>query len=310
MITPEQAVDRIAARFGAHPGTRALHARGVICSGSFAAAAEAGALTRAGHMQGSPVPVLARLSNGSGNPEESDRAPDVRGLAVSFELPDGARTDIVAQSAPRFPVKSPDAFIELIEASKRGPAMALKLPLFLLRNPRAAAALRANAAALKPPTSYADPTFYAVHAFRWVDAEGASRWVRYKWLPRPAPASAATAEGEADASDRHRLSTELVARLEREPVRFDLELQLAGPGDDPHDPTSVWGAGSRRVPAGELTLDAVADGHDGIIFDPLRLTDGIEPSEDPILHFRPRAYAVSYDRRTGAEHQRPPWARD
>lgn len=287
---------------------RALHARGVICSGSFTAAAEAGGLTRAGHMQGSPVPVLARLSNGSGNPEESDRAPDVRGLAVSFELADGTRTDIVAQSAPRFPVKTPDAFIELVEASKRGPAMALKLPLFLLRNPRAAAALRANAAALKPPASYADPIFYAVHAYRWVDAEGASRWVRYKWLPRATPASSPVGEG-ADASDRHRLSTELVARLEREPVRFDLELQLAGPDDDPHDPTSVWGAGSRRVPAGELTLDAVAEGHDGIIFDPLRLTDGIEPSEDPILHFRPRAYAVSYDRRTGAEHQRPPWAR-
>ncbi len=120
MISAEEAIDRVVKRFGVHAGSRALHARGIICSGSFTASAEAGALTRAAHMQGTEVPMLARLSNGSGDPEEPDKAPDVRGLAVSFELSDGSRTDIVAQSAPRFPVSSPDRFIELIEATERG----------------------------------------------------------------------------------------------------------------------------------------------------------------------------------------------
>jgi catalase len=32
----------------------------------------------------------------------------------------------------------------------------------------------------------------------------------------------------------------------------------------------------------------------------MRLTDGIEPSQDPILNFRPRAYSVSADRRFGS----------
>jgi catalase len=31
------------------------------------------------------------------------------------------------------------------------------------------------------------------------------------------------------------------------------------------------------------------------------VTDGIEPSDDPILHFRPRAYSVSVARRAGTE---------
>ena len=36
----------------------------------------------------------------------------------------------------------------------------------------------------------------------------------------------------------------------------------------------------------------------GYVFDPMRLTDGIEPSADPILAARPKAYSVSIERRT------------
>jgi hypothetical protein len=36
---------------------------------------------------------------------------------------------------------------------------------------------------------------------------------------------------------------------------------------------------------------------DVIVFDAVRVTDGIELSDDPVLQFRPRAYSVSVDRR-------------
>ncbi len=304
MIEPDEAIERIAARFGVHSGRRALHARGVVCSGTFTASAEAAPLTTAAHMQGEPVPVIARLSNGSGNPDEPDRAPDVRGLAIRFELPGGGKTDIVAQSAPRFPVRTPDAFLDLIEATERGPGMLVKLPLFLARNPGAVGALRANAPALKAPSSYADPTYYAVHAYRWTGADGRSHWVRYTLVPVSDPPAFAPDRSAADY-----LSAEVAARFAAGgEVAFDLELSVAGPGDDPHDPTSVWKAADRVI-AGRLVLDALADGREDTIFDPLRLTEGIEPSEDPILHFRPRAYGVSYARRTGDPTQPPPWAR-
>jgi catalase len=35
--------------------------------------------------------------------------------------------------------------------------------------------------------------------------------------------------------------------------------------------------------------------------DPMRLTDGIEPSDDPILHIRTYVYGESVLRRTGVE---------
>ena len=44
-------------------------------------------------------------------------------------------------------------------------------------------------------------------------------------------------------------------------------------------------------------------GGDILVFDPTRVTDGIELSADPILNFRPDAYAVSVFRRTGARRE-------
>jgi hypothetical protein len=32
----------------------------------------------------------------------------------------------------------------------------------------------------------------------------------------------------------------------------------------------------------------------------MRLTDGIEPSDDQVLHFRPPVYGLSFARRTGS----------
>jgi catalase len=33
------------------------------------------------------------------------------------------------------------------------------------------------------------------------------------------------------------------------------------------------------------------------VFDPVRVTDGVELTDDPVLHFRPLAYTESADRR-------------
>ena len=296
MISPEQAIESIDERFGGHPGHRALHAKGGLYSGTFTATPDAPRLTRAAHMQGVPVPTTVRLSNGGGDPSVPDYAPDVRGLAVTFHLADGSRTDISAQTVPRFPFRDVEPFIEFVRLSKPGPAAALKLPLFLARHPRALGALRTNLAALKPPPSFAARRYYAFHAFRWLDGEGGERYVRYTW--RPTIEVPDLGRGEAKALGRDYLTEELVKRLEVAPVRFELEVQIAGPADNPNDPSAEWPQERERVVVGTLAVTAPTDQGDDFVFDPTRVTDGIEPSDDPVLRFRPRAYAVSHDRRT------------
>jgi catalase len=298
VLTPKQAVDIINQRFGAH-GARALHAKGTLLEGTFSASSQAARLTRAQHMQGEAVAVTVRFSNGSGDPHAPDYGPEVRGMAVKFYLPDGGRTDISAQTVPRFPVRTPDAFVNLIRASAPGRGRLVRLPLFLATHPEVLPALRANAPALKPPASYASARYYAIHAFKWIGADGSERYVRYRWLPQ---AGEATLSGE-DARRRGAdyLQDDLRERLGRESIRFGLELQIAGPGDKVDDPTAVWPGERETVNAGTLELTGLETGRetggDVLVFDPNRLTDGIEASEDPILKFRSPAYSVSVERR-------------
>ncbi len=69
------------------------------------------------------------------------------------------------------------------------------------------------------------------------------------------------------------------------------------------DPRAAWPEDRERVDAGTLEVTGLdeereRDG-DVLVFDPTRLTDGIEATDDPILGFRPDAYAVSIERRSG-----------
>ena len=287
--------------FGVHPGCRALHARGTLLAGTFTATPEAAALSRAAHLQGEPVRVTVRFSNGSGDPATPDFAPDVRGLAVKFYLPGGQRTDIVAQSAPRFPVSTPEAFLELIRAQKRDPASLWRLPLFLARHPGAALRLPKNLSGLLPPVSYATCSYHAVHAYGLLNATDDCRYVRYTLVPeagahRLRPLSARR-------KGRDYLEEEIRARLQRAPVRFTLSLQLAAAGDPTDDPSRYWAADRERVDAGKLELTGLdterETGDDVLVFDPTRVTDGIELSGDPVLRYRADAYAASVEFRSG-----------
>jgi catalase len=292
-MDPREAIDRIAAGQGAPPGHRVLHAKGDFYSGTFNASPEATALCRAGHLSGAAVPVLVRWSHGSGRPDASDDVHYVRGMSVSFVLPDGTSTDLLGQTVPRFPVRTPEDFVRLTEIARDR----RELARFLATRPRTALALATNARlhALAPPKSYAEATYYPVHAYRWLTLSGAGSWVRYRLAPRPGPRPAGRFSG------RDRLREEILARLAQGPVAFDLIVTVAGAKDDPHNPMSVW-RGSREFVAGwfEITtpeVDREAEG-DIVVFDPTRVVDGIQLSDDPILRFRPAAYSVSIERRS------------
>jgi catalase len=294
--TPSDAIGAANEAFGRHPGSRALHAKGTLLTGTFIATPEGARLTRAAHMQGQPVRATVRVSNGSGDPDAADYAPDVRGLAAKLYLPDGSRTDIVAQSAPRFPVHTPEAFVELLRAQ----GAPWKLPLFLARHPGVIGTLPANVPALRPPASYATCTYYGVHAFRFLDSGGGSRYVRYTLVPEAGEQR--LGPREARRRGRDYLQDEIRRRVTGGPVRFALELQLAAPSDAVDDPASSWPRDRPRVRAGTLELTGLETERetagDVLVFDPTRVVDGIELSDDPVLRFRTAAYAESVARRT------------
>ena len=305
-----RAVDAINAISGSHSGARAAHAKGTLCAATFAPAPEARTLTRAPHFRNGPTRAHVRFSNGSGDPTASDCEPrEGRGMATKLYLPDRTTTDIVGITLPAFFVNTVDGFLEFCRARTPDPATGEPDPAaigaFLEEHPEA---LTAGAAVLSasPPESYLRCAYNSLHAYRFVDDDGGSRFVRYRWEPEAGEASI-TVE-EAEACGPHYLQEDLATRLEAGPAAFELSVQIADDGDDVDDPSVPWPDDRQRVTLGRLEVTGLAhdreQGDDVLVFDPTRVTDGIELSDDPILRFRTHAYAESVLRRTGVARDR------
>ncbi len=296
----EQVVDALNELTGKHAGHRAAHAKGTLMAGTFTPSGAG--LTTAAHMSGDPVPVTVRFSNGSGNPHAADYAQEGRGMAVKFYLPDGSRTDIVAIDQPCFFARTPEDFLEFARVRKPDPETGqpdmAKVGAYLGEHPEALPNIQ-YFLSTTPPASYTTCAYNSLHSFRWTDADGNSRYVRYRFEPE-AGESRIDPE-EAKERGREYLQEDIVGRAG---AAFRLLVVIAADDDPVDDPTAEWPAERERVEVGRLELtgpetEREQDG-DVLVFDPVRVTDGIETSDDPILHFRSRAYRESVGRRAAS----------
>jgi catalase len=304
--TIRQIVDAMRTLAGPHPGFRPVHAKGLVCSGTFRASPEAPRVTRAPHFAGQPVPTIVRFANSNGNPDVHDGVPNVRSMAVKFQLPDGKSADILANSVEGFVARTPDELLEFLRAQLPNPATGRPdpdgVPRFLAGHPAGRAFV--ERLMKKPvPASYAQMIYHAEHAFRFTAADGASRFGRYRLVPQAG--EALLAPDEAGKRSPSFLRDELEGRLRNGPVAFRLLLQLAGEGDPTDDVTALWPEGRPLVELGGLEVTSTsptsAPDEQRLIFDPTNRTDGIDLSADPILLARSAAYAISYDRRRKGE---------
>jgi catalase len=289
----EEIVDAINDLSGVHPGHRAAHSKGTLLTGTFTPNGTGASLTTASHMDGDPVKVTARFSNGGGDPNVPDYAREGRGMAVKFYLADGGKTDIVALSLPCFFVRTPEDFLDFTRARKDPERL---MPDWLGAHPEAMAGIQAALSA-EPPASYATAAYNSIHSYRWVDGGGGSRFVRYRWEPEAGERT--LSPEDAKALGRDYLQEEIIARGES---AFRLQVIIATEEDAVDDPTVAWPEERQHVEVGRLVLDGPElereqDG-DVLVMDPTRVTDGIELSDDAILRFRGPAYSVSVERRT------------
>src|SRR5262245_45697724 len=289
---------------GPHPGFRAVHAKGTICEGTFTSTPEARGLSRAAHLRSDPIETIVRFSNASGHPRTPDADPLAgRGMAVKFLLPDGEATDIVSVPLVVFFARNAEDFLELTRARIPDPDTGQpdpeKLGAYLAEHPEAGVALQKGIPKLAPTTSFATSDYRALHAFGLVDAGGETHWGRYTWEPEEGPDY--LTDEQREAADRDYLQEEIGQRLADGIARFTLEFTLANQGDPLDDPTFEWEGEHEVVELGELevlrVLEDAETPEEPIVFDPMRLIDGIEPSGDQILAARPKAYSVSIERR-------------
>jgi catalase len=297
-----QLVETLGALAGSHPGFRAAHAKGIVCSGTFGASADARRVTRAPHLQGQKIPTVIRFSNPSGNPDVHDGLPGQRALSVKFQLPDGKVADILANSIEGFPVRTPEEFLAFLRAQLPDPVTGKPapdaVPRFLEGHPTARAFI--ERLMKKPvPASYAQASYHAEHAFRFTAADGTSRFGRYRWIPEAGEAY--LSPDDAGKRSPNFLRDELERRLRNGPAMFRLLLQLAAQNDPTDDVTALWPEDRPLTELGRLEVTAIsptsAADERRLVFDPTNRTDGIDLSADPILLVRSAAYSISYDHR-------------
>ncbi|SFK23690.1 catalase [Methylocapsa palsarum] len=296
---PVQAVDAMNKLFGAHPGFRANHAKGVVAEGSFKASPEAAALSKAAIFSGAEIPVIVRFSDATGVPNIPDGSANANphGVAIKYRLPGGDETDMVINSLKFFPVANVEDFRDLLVAlgdSPPGAPKPTKFEQFAVAHPSVAAA----GATAKTPASFADEEYFGIDAFVLVNKAGAKQAVRYQLKPAKL-VHLDSAEAAKKAPDF--LIDELSERLAKGPATFRLQAQLASPQDQTKDPSKPWPDDRKIVDLGVLTLDKVSPdslaAQKGLSFTPGRIIDGIELSDDPLVESRDAAYAVSVSRR-------------
>ena len=290
---------------GVHPGFRPAHAKGILLTGTFTPSPEAASLTRAPHLQRNSTPVTVRFSDATGIPTIADNDPQhaaPRGFAVRFHLGTHIHTDIISQSVDAFPARTAEGLIEFLNAviatDPAGPHPNA-IEQFLAAHP---AALKFVQVPKPIPTSFAKESFFAVSAFKFTNAEGVSRYGRYR--VQPVGGNEYLSDTEAAARGPNFLFDEIKERVAKEPVRFRVAVQLAEDGDTVDDATIRWPEGHPEQAFGEISLREIAADNASeqqqIIFDPIPRVGGIEASADPLFEPRANIYLMSGRRRRAA----------
>ena len=291
--------------FGPHPGFRPAHAKGLMLRGTFRPAPGATALTKAPHVRRESTPVTIRFSNSTGLPNIPDNSPDAnpRGLAIRFNLADHVHTDIVSHSTDGFPSRDGAEFLEFLKAAgASGPEVPSPKPIerFLGSHPSALKFVQAP----KPfSSSLARDTYFGVTAFRFTNAQGESRFGRYRIVPEAGNDYLGDDAVARLHADYH--YEELEQRVKQGPIRFKILVQVAAPGDVTDDATIHWPEDRKLVELGTIELTGVLEDtllqQKKIIFDPIPRVEGIEPSADPLLELRAAIYLLSGRERRGAK---------
>lgn len=287
-----------------HPGYRRAHAKGLCLTGDFAANGAGATLSRASIFARGSYPVIGRFSLAGGNPLAGDGRNVFHSMALVLRTPDHQEWRTGMDHTPIFPVADPQSFVELQRAStpdpKTGKPDPAVMKAYLGRHPETKAFQDYIKQAVLP-NSFGNATYYSINAFRFTNAAGETRYVRWQMVPE------AVLEGldkaKLDSLPRDYLFKEMVARTAKGPSRWHLVIVVANPGDVTNKATVAWTGPHRTIDVGTLTVSKVEPEEIGncrdLNFDPTVLPAGMAPSDDPLLAARAKVYSTSFGRRAG-----------
>jgi catalase len=172
---------------------RIVHARGEGAHGYFESYGDFSELTKASFLskKGKKTPVFARFSTVVGFKGSTDLARDVRGFAVKFYTDEG-NYDLVGNNMPVFFIQDAMKFPDLVHAIK--PEQDNEIPQataahdtfwdFISLMPESMHMIMWAMSDRAIPRSLTMMEGFGVHTFRFVNAHGESRFVKFHWKPK------------------------------------------------------------------------------------------------------------------------------
>jgi catalase len=172
---------------------RVVHARGYGAKGYFECTDPLTDITRADLFQrpGERTDVFVRFSTVAGSQGSADLARDVRGFAVKFYTQEG-NWDLVGNNIPVFFIQDAIKFPDLIHAAKPEPDRGFPQAQtahdnfwdFISLMPESMHMVMWIMSDRTIPRSFRFMEGFGVHTFRFVDADGASTYVKFHWKPK------------------------------------------------------------------------------------------------------------------------------
>lgn len=279
-------------------GHRVNHAKGIVLSGTFTPTKQAKQISTAPHFA-TTTPIIVRLSNSTGIPDIEDQNPKAspRGIAIRFKLRNQQITDLIGHSVEGFPVDTPEEFIKFLSIANQASNKPDQFSEYVETH---LASKRFFSLLGRTPQSFATTAFYPLHAFKFINKDKTITIGRY--IIQPVQGVHYLNEEQAKAKDKNFLSLELRDQLKKAPVQYRLLLQIANPTDDLMHISQPWHGEHKIIDLGRISLTDVLDNQiiadQSLIFDPTRLSSGIESVKDPMFEIRSPAYQLSKIRRT------------
>ncbi|WP_437964594.1 catalase [Sorangium sp. So ce260] len=291
---------------------RVVHARGSGAHGYFQVYESMAEYTKAGFLQDPSVktPVFVRFSTVVGSRGSADTVRDVRGFATKFYTEEG-NFDLVGNNIPVFFIQDGIKFPDVIHAIKPEPDREIPQASsahdtfwdFISLMPESTHMALWVLSDRAIPRSFRMMEGFGVHSFRFVNAQGKSRFVKLHWKPLLGVHSLVWDEAQELAGrdpDYHR--RDLWDAIERgDYPEYELGVQIIEEEDefafdfDLLDATKI--VPEELVPVrriGKLTLNRNPDNFfaetEQVAFHTANVVPGIDFSDDPLLHVRNFSY--------------------
>jgi catalase len=300
---------------------RVVHARGYGAHGYFETYDTLEDLTCADIFQrkGEKTPVFARFSTVAGNKGSPDLARDVRGFAVKFYTQEG-NWDLVGNNIPVFFIQDAMKFPDLIHSAKAEPDRGFPQAQtahdnfwdFVSLSPESIHMIMWAMSDRAIPRSLRFMEGFGVHTFKFINANGDEKFVKFHWKPKAGMQSVVWNEAlklnGADPDFHRRDMWESIGKGDFPEWELGVQVfdqQFADEFEfDVFDATKL--IPEEQVPVkivGRMVLDRVVDNFfaetEQVAFCTQNIVPGLDFTPDPLLQGRNFSYLDTQTKRLG-----------